>query len=102
MGLPDERRLRKACGRARKVVVYAYGERAARTWWQTNAPNLERLNNLRVREISDAVSEQLALLARRNMSLNCTIQDQAAWLDDGENTIEVAPLVLKGTPDNQG
>lgn len=102
VGLPDERRLRKACGRARKVVVYAYGERAARTWWQTNAPNLERLNNLRVREISDAVSEQLALLARRNMSLNCTIQDQAAWLDDGENTIEVAPLVLKGTPDNQG
>lgn len=95
VGLPDERRLRKACGRARNVVVYAYGERAAKIWWQTNGQNLQRLNNLGVFEISDAVSGELSMLTRRNMSINCTIQDKSAWLDDGESTIEVAPLVLK-------
>ncbi len=34
VGLPDERRVRKACGRAEKVCLYLYGGRAADLWWQ--------------------------------------------------------------------
>ena len=33
VGLPDEREVRKACGRAREVYVLAYGGRAVELWW---------------------------------------------------------------------
>jgi uncharacterized protein YaeQ len=35
VGLPDEREVRKACGRAREVYVLAYGGRAVDLWWQS-------------------------------------------------------------------
>ena len=37
LGQPDESRVRKACGRAREVVVITYGGRAADLWWEKNA-----------------------------------------------------------------
>ncbi len=36
VGLPDEREVRKACGRAREVHVLAYGGRAVDLWWQAS------------------------------------------------------------------
>src|SRR5512135_3069811 len=48
VGLPDERDIRKACGRAREVVVLAYGARKVDAWWTDNAEALARLSNLRV------------------------------------------------------
>ncbi len=40
VGLPDEREVRKACGRAREVIVYAYGGRASALWWDKLGPSL--------------------------------------------------------------
>ncbi|HXH71658.1 MAG TPA: YaeQ family protein, partial [Mariprofundaceae bacterium] len=33
LGQPDEKRIRKACGRARKVIVYTYQQRSGEAWW---------------------------------------------------------------------
>src|SRR3981189_3155545 len=33
VGLPDERDVRKAFGRANEVLVYSYGGRAVALWW---------------------------------------------------------------------
>ena len=32
VGLPDEKRIRKACGRARHVFIYSYAQRSAHIW----------------------------------------------------------------------
>src|SRR5262245_36865574 len=48
VGLPDERRLRRACGRARQVRVYCYGGNGAEVWWRQNGPDLQRNDNLAV------------------------------------------------------
>ena len=48
VGLPDERSVRKACGRATRVVVLAYGGRKLEMWWQQNAEALARNRNLEV------------------------------------------------------
>ncbi|VTO29420.1 YaeQ protein [Klebsiella pneumoniae] len=34
LGLPDERRIKKACSRAQAVALFAYNSRAAEIWWQ--------------------------------------------------------------------
>ena len=50
-GQLDERRIRKACGRAREVIVYTYARRKAETWWKQVAGKLERFDNLSVRHL---------------------------------------------------
>ena len=55
VGLPDERRIRRACGRARQVAVLTYGGRVADMWWQQNQAALQRQDNLTI--INLAVEE---------------------------------------------
>ncbi|MBN0379302.1 YaeQ family protein, partial [Pseudomonas aeruginosa] len=40
LGLPDERRIKKACSRAQAVALFAYNSRAAEIWWQQNQSKL--------------------------------------------------------------
>lgn len=96
VGLPDEREIRKACGKANRVVVLSYGGRGADLWWNQCRDKLERLRNLVVMNLPPASSQGLAALAQRNMSLQCTIQDGQAWLTDGERTVHIEPVKLLG------
>jgi uncharacterized protein YaeQ len=95
VGLPDERELRKACGRAERVVVLCYGGRGADIWWNQNRDRLERLRNLAVLNLPIETSQGIAALAGRSMSLQCTIQDGQAWLTDGSQTVHISPVRLK-------
>jgi len=96
VGLPDERRVRKACGRARQVWLYLYGGRAVEPWWQRNADKLRRFANLRVIELPEKATRGLAGLARRSMRLSCTVQDGEIWLSDEEQSLAVTPRIRLG------
>jgi len=91
VGLPAEKDIRKACGRARAVVVLAYGARRVEQWWSDNAAALSRLANLQVLTLAAAETEALQALAARSMTLTCTVQDGHVWLADERTTVEVAP-----------
>ena len=95
VGLPDERELRKACGRAGKVVTVCYGGRSADIWWNQNRGKLERLRNLTVINLQPASTQTLATLANRNMQLQCTIQDGQAWFGDDNDTLHIDPIRLQ-------
>jgi len=92
-GLPDERRLLKACGRADAVVVFAYG-RNAPLWWQGVNHRLTRATNLSVYMLDTDGTAALAGLAERKMNLNVNMQDATAWVsgDAGEVTVQVQKL----------
>jgi uncharacterized protein YaeQ len=95
VGLPDERAVRKASGRANEVKVYLYGGRSATQWWAQNESALERLRNLTVVEIAESVGDQMTALASRNMRLDCTIQDAQVWLAANGDTIHFEPRSLR-------
>ena len=69
VGLPDEKRIRKACGRADDVFVYSYGGQAAQLWWQQVGDKLARSHKLTVIDLPQAGTRALAGLAARNMQL---------------------------------
>ncbi len=96
VGLPDERTLRKAAGRAADVVVLVYGGKAAEIWWGKEGKALSRIANLKVFVIDSAQSAALAALAERGMQLQCTIQDGQVWLttSDGAQTVLIEPRRL--------
>jgi uncharacterized protein YaeQ len=89
VGLPDERTLRRAAGRADQVVLLAYGGRAVDLWWEKEGEGLKRLGNLRVLAVDAATSAALAALAERSMGFQCTIQDGQVWLTNGPETVEI-------------
>lgn len=95
VGTPDERDIRKACGRAAQVVVVGYG-RTAQTWWDLNRSKLEKHDNLTVLWLPQETSQALADLAERSMQIQCSIQDGVAWFTSGETSLQVEPVTLKG------
>ena len=96
VGLPDEKLVRKACGRAAQVRLYTYGRNAAK-WWQDNGSALTRPDNLTVIELPPAATQDMAKLAQRTMQLQCTVQDGTVWLTDGARTVEIVPVMLNAT-----
>lgn len=95
VGLPDPKRIRKACTRAQRVLICSYGGRAAHVWWETHRDKLEALQNLTVLEVPAQVSQELAALVQRTMNLNGTIQDDQIWIADDKTSVTVALDVRK-------
>ncbi|TDR72519.1 YaeQ family protein [Paludibacterium purpuratum] len=95
LGEPDEKRLRKACGRAEHVLVYSYGGRAADIWWQQNASKYARFDNLRVLSVAPATLQALSALCERGMSMSATIQDGVLWLSSATGNAQLTLDILK-------
>ena len=96
VGTPDEKLIRKACNRADKVVVYAYGARTVDIWFPQNKALLEKQENLTIYKLQADTTKALAALAQRNMNLQCTIQDGQVWLSDDNNSVEITRELLLG------
>ena len=90
LGLPDEKRLKKACTQAKDVALFTYNSRAAQIWWQQNQNRCASFDNLSVWYLDD---EQLAALSAfandRTMTLQATLQDGAIWLSDDTQNREI-------------
>jgi uncharacterized protein YaeQ len=97
VGIPDEKLIRKACGRSGQVVVYCYGGRVADMWFAQNSAQFERQKNLTIINLPVESTRALAKLAQRTMGLQCTIQDGQVWLGDGDASVQVERVALKTT-----
>ncbi|HEX23253.1 MAG TPA: YaeQ family protein [Chromatiales bacterium] len=95
LGQPDEKRIRKACGRAHRVTLHPYSGSSADIWWSQNSDRLQRFDNLEVIAFPAEAGPALAPMTRRNMQLQCNIQDGEAWLSDGEIDVTVRPEAWK-------
>ncbi len=89
VGQPDEKRLRKACGRAKQVVVYSFSGHSADVWWKQVKGGLESLKNLVVINLPVGAGQELTKLAQRTMQLHCSIQDGQVWLSDDNVTVHL-------------
>ena len=89
IGQPDEKRIRKACGRARQVLVYCHSGHGAELWWQKARDALARFGNLKVINLPADAAKALGKLAQRSMQLQCTLQDGQIWMANGEDSIQL-------------
>ncbi len=78
-GQPDEKRIRKACGRAKHVIIYCYHEKKAKVWWQQQQQKLQRFNNLSIQFITAPGIEELY---QRSMHLQCSLEDNSLYIND--------------------
>jgi len=83
LGQPDEKRIRKACGRSDEVVIYTYSRKAAEAWWRQNGSKLSRFGNLSVQQLE--IDGDTTAMAARSMRLQALIQDGELTLTDEED-----------------
>lgn len=95
LGQPDEKDIRRACGRARNVFIYNYSGHSASIWWSQIAAKLTPIGNLTVIDIAASSVQALAAMAARNLELSCTIEDGHLWLVSPEQSVEVELTVRK-------
>ena len=92
LGLPSEKRLKKACGRSKQVIVYTYGTGSAEQWWKQMQPQVARFKNISIRHIDTEITSSLAKAVQRNLNIQVSIQDsEITWHSDD--------LVLSFTPE---
>jgi uncharacterized protein YaeQ len=97
VGLPDEKIIRRACGRADRVTLLLYGGKTADMWWQHNGETLAKQRKLEVRNISSHVSKALAQLADEVLDLQCTIQENEVWIANATTRLQIVTDVLQTT-----
>ncbi len=85
-GQLDEKRVRKACGRAKKVIIYTYHQGKAKEWLHKNKDKFQRFNNLTICHIE---AEGIDAMMKRSMQLQCTIQDGEIYLNDDDSSLTV-------------
>jgi uncharacterized protein YaeQ len=93
VGHPETPRLRKACGRARQVSVYAFAK-STPTWWRLNSEALNALPHLQVWQLDWTEVQAAANLIERTVQLNASIVGGIIYLDNGSASTSVEPQLL--------
>ena len=87
LGQPDEKRIKKACGRSEKVIIYTYQEGMASAWWKQIETSLTRFSNLQVIHLE--MDGDIEVLVKRAMSLQANILDSELTLIDEEQSVVI-------------
>lgn len=88
LGQPDDKRLLKACGRAKHVNLVSYGN-AVPIWWAGVVNKLSRATNLSVCRLVVVGDTPLADFVQKSMRLQCTVQDGELWLSDDLRSAQI-------------
>ena len=93
LGQPDEKRIKKACGRSQKVIIYVYQEGMATSWFKQNKKLLNRFNNLHIVYLN--IDGDIETLCERSMNLQANISDNELSLMNAENSVSITEIIWK-------
>jgi uncharacterized protein YaeQ len=91
LGLPSEKRLKKASGRSQQVIVYTYG--SADIWWKQLQPQLARFKNISVYHLGADITEILQTLRQRNLDIQVSIQDREVTWHSKDQSLSFVPEI---------
>ena len=95
LGLPSEKIVRQSCGKAKEVIIYSYGGRTAEVWWDKIKNSTTRFENLKVINLSEAETNELAQQANRSMKLQVNVQEGDLMVSVDDSIVYVTPVTWK-------
>lgn len=93
LGQPDEKRIKKACGRSEKVIIYTFKESLSNIWFKQIEKSLIRFKNLQIIYLN--IDGDIELLNNRSMNIQCNILDNELTLIDDDNSVLVTQDIYK-------
>ncbi len=91
LGLPDEKRIKKACQKAKQVIIYSYGEGSQTQWWEKVKNKVAQFKNLQVISLDAQQTQALSELYQRSLQWQITQSDGEIWVNDGNHNITLTP-----------
>ena len=95
LGLPSEKIVRQSCGKAKEVIIYSYGGRTAEVWWDKIKNSTTRFENLKVINLAEAETNELAQQANRSMKLQVNVQEGDLMVSVDDSIVYVTPITWK-------
>ena len=95
LGLPSEKIVRQSCGKAKEVIIYSYGGRTAEVWWDKIKNSTTRFENLKVINLAEAETKELAQQANRSMKLQVNVQEGDLMVSVDDSIVYVNPIPWK-------
>jgi uncharacterized protein YaeQ len=97
LGHLDERRIRQAAAKARKVSIYTYqGEQSLR-WFSSIENSLSRFDNLNITHLAFSEEGSIETLVERGMNITCSIEENEIWLSTESERLMVEYKMLKNS-----
>jgi len=93
LGQPDEKRIKKACGRSEKVIIYTFKESLASIWFKQIENSLFRFKNLHIIHLN--IDGDIESLYNRSMKIQCNILDNELTLIDDNNSVVITQDICK-------
>jgi uncharacterized protein YaeQ len=94
LGQIDNKRIKKACSRAKSVKLYCYGS-SVNTWWSQNQSKMAKFDLLTIEQFSQETTNALVKLVNRTMELQCSIEDGQLWLTADDETLLIETTKLQ-------
>jgi uncharacterized protein YaeQ len=95
-GLADEKRIKRACHRADRVLVCAYGGQDLALWWKQHQGKYTRIGHLQVLAFDNQQLDALLPFVERGMHLAITIDEEGSLLiSNGLLDMNLQPKLLK-------
>jgi uncharacterized protein YaeQ len=89
LGMPDEKRIRQASGKAEKVSVYTYHDNKSDIWLDKNRANLSANKKVKVFHINVSGDTSLEQFLVKTMNLSCIIEEDQMHLSDANHHVSV-------------
>ncbi|MDQ7061725.1 MAG: YaeQ family protein [Sulfurimonas sp.] len=93
LGQADEKRIKKACGRSKKVIIYLYQDGMASACFKQNKKLLNRFKNLSVIYVN--IDGDIEELCERSMHLQANISDAELSLIHDDKTVLITETTWK-------
>jgi uncharacterized protein YaeQ len=95
LGMPDERKIRQICGKAKVISIYTYHGKQAEQWFSSIEKILNRFDHLNIIHFKIANERELEALASKGMNLNFSIEDSEIWISNEIDRMCVAFIKAK-------
>ncbi len=96
LGLPEEKRIKKAVGQSNRVSIFTYNQFKAKVWFEKIKSYLNNNKKINVYHFTEVEENSIKTLIQRSMILNCVIEDNQIFLsnDDSRILIELSQTNL--------
>lgn len=87
LGMPDERRIRQSCSRAKQVSIFTYQGGQSLAWFQSIEKHIGRFDHLNITHLSVADGHDIEELVEKGMNFDINIDHEEIWVSSEKDRI---------------
>lgn len=89
LGLPDERRIKQACGKSDNVTIFTYHENKTQEWITKISASFKNNDKVKIYHINTLKGPQIESLIKKSMRLSALIEENILYLSDDDDRIGI-------------